>query len=44
MPGTKVGRHWRFHKDVVDAWIKEGVPPTQAFGQPKAKVKKRKTA
>jgi len=35
VPGTKVGRHWRFHKDVIDAWIKDGIPPTQAYGGPK---------
>ena len=22
VPGQKVGRHWRFHKDGVDAWLK----------------------
>ena len=22
LPGIKVGRHWRFHKDVVDEWLK----------------------
>jgi len=33
VPGTKVGRHWRFHKDVIDAWIKDGVPPTQPYGR-----------
>ena len=33
VPGTKVGRHWRFHKDVIDAWIKTGVPPTQPYGR-----------
>jgi excisionase family DNA binding protein len=32
VPGAKVGRTWRFHKDVIDAWIKTGVPPTQAYG------------
>ena len=21
LPGVKVGRHWRFHKDAVDAWL-----------------------
>ncbi|MGC9455541.1 MAG: hypothetical protein ACP5HU_11860 [Phycisphaerae bacterium] len=28
MPGTKVGRHWRFHQEAIDAWIKNGFPPT----------------
>jgi excisionase family DNA binding protein len=22
LPGQKVGRHWRFHKDAVDGWLK----------------------
>ena len=21
VPGQKVGKHWRFHKDAVDAWL-----------------------
>ena len=21
VPGTKVGRHWRFHKAVIDRWL-----------------------
>lgn len=21
VPGQKVGRHWRFHKDVIDNWL-----------------------
>lgn len=21
LPGQKVGRHWRFHKDAVDSWL-----------------------
>lgn len=23
LPGQKVGRHWRFHRDAVDAWLKQ---------------------
>jgi excisionase family DNA binding protein len=23
LPGTKVGKHWRFHKDAVDEWLKK---------------------
>ena len=23
VPGQKVGRHWRFHKDTVDEWLKQ---------------------
>ncbi|KAA0220493.1 MAG: helix-turn-helix domain-containing protein [Phycisphaerae bacterium] len=22
VPGQKVGKHWRFHRDAVDAWLK----------------------
>jgi len=22
LPGTKIGKRWRFHKDAVDAWVK----------------------
>jgi excisionase family DNA binding protein len=21
LPGQKVGRHWRFHKDAIDRWL-----------------------
>ena len=21
VPGQKVGKHWRFHKDAVDSWL-----------------------
>jgi excisionase family DNA binding protein len=21
VPGTKVGRHWRFHREVIDRWL-----------------------
>ena len=21
VPGQKVGRHWRFHKEVIDRWL-----------------------
>jgi excisionase family DNA binding protein len=21
LPGQKVGRHWRFHRDVIDRWL-----------------------
>jgi len=27
LPGQKVGKHWRFHKDVVDKWL--GSRPTK---------------
>lgn len=22
VPGQKVGKHWRFHKENIDAWLK----------------------
>ncbi len=22
VPGQKVGKHWRFHKEVVDEWLR----------------------
>lgn len=22
VPGVKVGKHWRFHKEAIDAWLK----------------------
>jgi excisionase family DNA binding protein len=37
VPGVKIGQQWRFHKDVIDAWIKDGVPPTQAYDRTKPK-------
>lgn len=24
VPGKKVGRHWRFHRSAVEAWLREG--------------------
>lgn len=24
VPGQKVGKHWRFHKTAIDAWLIEG--------------------
>ena len=26
LPGQKIGKRWRFHKDAVDAWVKHGLP------------------
>jgi excisionase family DNA binding protein len=23
VPGKKVGRHWRFHRDAIEAWLKD---------------------
>lgn len=27
VPAVKVGRHWRFHKDAIDAWLKSNGKP-----------------
>ena len=27
LPGTKIGKRWRFHKDAIDAWVKHGLQP-----------------
>lgn len=24
LPGQKIGKRWRFHKEAVDAWVKQG--------------------
>lgn len=24
IPGRKIGKHWRFHRDVIEKWVKEG--------------------
>ena len=24
VPGKKVGRHWRFHRSAIEAWLREG--------------------
>lgn len=36
LPGQKIGRHWRFHRDAVDEWLR----PTSK--SPKKKPKSRK--
>jgi len=28
LPAQKVGRHWRFHRDTVDEWLRKGNKPT----------------
>lgn len=27
LPGTKIGKRWRFHKDAIDEWVKNGLDP-----------------
>jgi excisionase family DNA binding protein len=31
VPGVKVGRHWRFHREAIDRWVstENGLPPIQ---------------
>jgi excisionase family DNA binding protein len=31
LPGQKIGKRWRFHKDAIDAWVTHGLenPPTK---------------
>lgn len=29
LPGQKVGKHWRFHRDAIDEWLKRTSPPMQ---------------
>lgn len=29
IPGQKVGRHWRFHRSVIDQWLARGVKRTK---------------
>jgi len=24
IPGVKVGRHWRFHREVINGWLRKG--------------------
>ena len=26
LPGTKIGKRWRFHKDAIDRWVQTGFP------------------
>ena len=29
LPGKKVGKQWRFHKEAVDAWLKSKIGQSQ---------------
>ena len=29
IPGQKVGKHWRFHRDAVDEWLRQTIPSTR---------------
>ena len=28
VPGQKVGRHWRFHRDSIDQWLRKPPAPS----------------
>ena len=28
LPAQKVGRHWRFHREAMDEWLRQGSRPT----------------
>lgn len=32
VPGHKVGRHWRFHRETIDQWL-TSTPPTRGHKQ-----------
>lgn len=32
LPGQKIGKHWRFHRDAVDGWLKENAMPKKNGG------------
>ena len=34
IPSFKVGKHWRFHKDAIDAWIAQADQTERAEGGP----------
>jgi excisionase family DNA binding protein len=29
VPGQKVGKHWRFHREAIDDWLKQPKPASQ---------------
>lgn len=33
LPGKKIGKHWRFHRDAIDAWIKDQPSGKDEFEQ-----------
>ena len=37
LPGQKVGRHWRFHRETIDHWLgqKEANQPSSVLGKKK---------
>ena len=37
VPGQKVGRHWRFHREAIDEWLKHTAPARNDYrrGKPR---------
>lgn len=33
VPGQKVGKHWRFHRDTIDRWLAQGRPESRHDGE-----------
>lgn len=33
VPCQKIGRHWRFHKDAIDGWLKAGLTKKRGRGK-----------
>ena len=40
LPGVKVGRHWRFHKEAVDAWLMRDLEHGGGHGHLKARTRR----
>ena len=36
LPGQKVGKRWRFHKDAIDGWLKQH--PTRSTAKRKSRA------
>lgn len=37
IPGQKVGRHWRFHREAIDRWLQRGEGDGTGGNKPKRK-------
>jgi excisionase family DNA binding protein len=43
LPAIRIGRVWRFDKDVIDSWISAGQTETKADGKSKRKGDKKES-
>ncbi len=43
LPGQKVGKHWRFHRDVIDRWLASRLDNIREKEKEKSKQEKRET-